>query len=602
MVTSFSNPRQEIDQIKANFYNNTNADRAFAHWALKCILADVDPSDDDLRRATAIGSAGDLGLDAYWIDEDNSRIILVQAKDTDNPDKTQRIRNTVAQAFRSAIESLANEDYIRANSNSVLREAYHEKICDRIFDDTYSIYGVLAAGGQIRPNSGARIYCEGPGSSSWLIEDGNSIHSKDVRLELLDIHELQEIANYLRLGGSTDYVLPVVETERGPAFHYMGGTTRSALATVHAQSLADAYSKYHSRIFQHNPRGAQASNKVNSQIFEALHDPTWRKMFHILNNGITVVCESISFDEETHRLAIEDLQIVNGCQTVYTLYRAAREQELPEDVTVNIRVVEGLRNVAAKIAKASNSQTAVKAEQLASLDSVHEEIQRTLDQYDPPWYYEKQLGAVRLLSEADKRTHRSRYGSNKSRTVTITELGDTATAFLGHPILAKHARSHMFEKIGDWASVYDTIFSASNSAAQLILPVTLGRRIEQAIRARVAELRAIDSGEDGEPAATELDWLPSAQHHVIGLIGFALRDDAKADGFPSDSQSLMLLNTVDDWFENAFHNACDAIQFYVEMDAGTPGHVFNIRQFFRNEDFYSKMQTRIQQLRSRHLR
>ena len=158
----------------------------------------------------------------------------------------------------------------------------------------------------------------------------------------------------------------------------------------------------------------------------------------------------------------------------------------------------------------------------------------------------------------------------------------------------------MFEKIGEWANIYDTIFNVSNSAAQMLLPVTLGRRIERAIKARVAELHAIESSDDAQPTATEVDWLPSAQHHVIGLIGFAIRNDAKAGGFLSDSQSSMLLNNMDDWFENTFHNACDAIQFYVEMDAAAPGHVFNIRHFFRNEELYTKMQARVQQLRSRH--
>ena len=51
-------------------------ERAFLHWALGCLLSDVDPGDDALTAHTAIDGPRDLGLDGYWIDETNNRLIL----------------------------------------------------------------------------------------------------------------------------------------------------------------------------------------------------------------------------------------------------------------------------------------------------------------------------------------------------------------------------------------------------------------------------------------------------------------------------------------------------------------------------------------------
>lgn len=601
MVNDVNRSRSEIDNINSNHYNGTDISRALAHWALKCLLADIEPSDADLVRATAIGGPRDLDFDAYWIDDINSRLILVQAKDTERMNRNQRLSDGVAEAFRASIETLADEDYVRSNANVVLKEAFDEYISDAIYDETYSIYAVIAAGGHVSQRSRAREYCEGPGSLSWDLFDENNLLSKEVQMRLFDIEEMSDEARRLRLGGATDYVLPVVATERGPAFHYMGGTTRSAVATVYAESLAEAYRKYRSDIFRYNPRGPQASNKVNGQILSALKDPIWKQMFHILNNGITIVCETIQFDEQDREIEIKNLQIVNGCQTVYTLFRA--KNELTDDVTVNIRVVERMQSVAAQIAKASNSQTAVKAEQLASLDPVHDTIKLILDQHNPPWYYEKQLGSVRFLSEADKRTHRLRYGSNQSRTVSIVELGRAGIAFLGHPIVAKHSRQIVFERTtATWAAVYAAIFNGSNSADQLLLPVEIRRRVDASVSARAATLRALQPNQPSETTATttELDWIFSAKFHIVGLIGAAIRDKEQVTLFPSTQQSQVLLNTIEDWFETAFNDACDAIHFYVRVATNTANRVFNIRQFFRNEERYEEMVTEMKRLTSRH--
>ena len=590
------NIRREIERINADFYNSHDSSRSLAHWALKCLLADVDPRDDALVTATAIGAPGDTGLDAYWVDEDNGRLIFVQAKDTENVTNPQRLQVTAAQAFRSAITGLTHQEFVRSRANSILLEAYNSEIADLLYDETYSIYAVLAAGGRVRPNSSARSYCEGPGSDYWVIQDESDSYNKDFKMEVLDLLELQDEANRLRFGGSPDCTLSVVRVSPGEvAFHHMGGPRKSALATVYAESLADAYSTHRSRIFQYNPRGPQGSNKVNSEISTTLSDPTLKEMFHILNNGITIVCDSFLLRSESE-LYVRNLQIVNGCQTVYTLYRCA--PELDDSVRVNIRVVEGLQP-APQIAKASNSQTSVKAEQLSSLDAVHNAIQSTLENNSPPWYYEKQMGSVRFLSEAARRTHRERFGS---RSVSISELGKDATAFLGYPITAKHDQKAVFERRGSLSAVHDTIFSSSNQANQLLLPVLVERRVRQSIKDRITHLEQEQSGVSvplqPDPAA-EIGWLAYARYHIVGLIGSSILQGIQSNTFPPETSCKNYIETMGTWIEQAFRDASDAIHFYVRVDARKPNHVFNIRQFFRDETIYQDMVTEMRRLASR---
>lgn len=589
------NIRREIARINTDFYSGRDTSRALAHWALKSLLADVDPRDDALVTATAIGAPGDTGLDAYWVDEENGRLIFIQAKDSQEPLGRQRLPVSAVQAFRSAITGLTHPEFIHARGNSVLVEAYNSEIADLVYDETYSIYAVMAAGGRVRPNSSARVYCEGPGSEHWVIQDGNDSYNKDFKMELLDLFELQDEANRLRLGGSPDCTLNVVETSPDEvAFHHMGGPGKSALATVYAQSLADAYSQHRSRIFQYNPRGPQGSNKVNAEISVTLHDPTFKEMFHILNNGITIVCDSFLLRSPCE-LYVRNLQIVNGCQTVYTLYRCA--SELNESVRVNIRVVEGLQP-AQQIAKASNSQTSVKAEQLASLDAVHSAIQIALENNTPPWYYEKQMGSVRFLSEVARRTHRERFGT---RSVSISELGKSATAFLGYPIVAKHDQKSVFERRGSSSVVHDAIFNSSNQSNQLLLPVLIERKVKQSIKERIAQLEneqpTTPAGDQPDPAA-EIGWLSYARYHLVGLIGSSILQGIQPNTFPSESSCKSYIETINTWFDQRFQSASNAIHFEVRVDANTPNHVFNIRQFFRDETTYQKMVTEMRRLTS----
>lgn len=594
------NAREEIDRINSNFYEGTDISRALAHWALQNLLADVNPDDDALFTATAIGGAHDLGLDAYWIDNDNSMIIFVQAKDTERLHRPQRVNTDVVQSFRQAIETLTNEEYVRKNANPTLREAYFEEISELLYDETYSVRAVLSAGGQVSLGSQVRAYAQGPGSSPWHIHDESTYYSKDFQMEVLDIEDLISEGKRLRAGGRANLVrLPIVQNEYGKALHMVGGHSKSVLATVRAKTLADIYHEYRSAIFQYNPRGPQASNKVNTEIEGTIKNPVLRSLFHMLNNGVTIVCSYFRFNEDQAELEVSDLQIVNGCQTVYTLDKLS--EHLVDEVMINVRIVENLQTYAPEIARASNSQTAVRAEHLISLSSVHNEIGRILAERVPPWYYEKQIGGVRFLSARDRNTHVAKFGRGKERTVDIRELGRWGTAFLDYPIISKHDKQAMFErKSEEMSAVHDMIFNSSNSADQILLPVLVGRAVQSAGKKHLASLRAQDNSESqvqDDEVDDERLWLSYAYHHMVALIGSELRGFSTQSRLINRELSAELCATVDNWFTPKFNRALDSVGYYVDVDK--ENHTFDIRKFFRNQDHYEGMKRRMRTLHSR---
>ncbi len=65
-------------------------------------------------------------------------------------------------------------------------------------------------------------------------------------------------------------------------------------------------------LFYDNVRDFQGDNPVNKEIDDTLKSDE-RDLFVLLNNGITIVAESLSKTGDI--FTIEDYQIVNGCQT-----------------------------------------------------------------------------------------------------------------------------------------------------------------------------------------------------------------------------------------------------------------------------------------------
>lgn len=142
-------------------------------------------------------------------------------------------------------------------------------------------------------------------------------------------------------------------------------------------------------IFDDNVRDFQGvDNPVNKKINSTLHSKV-PDQFVVLNNGVTVVSSSLK--TSGNKFIISDFQIVNGCQTSNVLYQS-RDLAGVNSIHVPIRlIVTGSDEVKSQITLATNSQTAIKTEQLAVLS----EFQKNLEIYyssiggDGQLYYER---------------------------------------------------------------------------------------------------------------------------------------------------------------------------------------------------------------------
>lgn len=140
-------------------------------------------------------------------------------------------------------------------------------------------------------------------------------------------------------------------------------------------------------IFYDNVRDFQGENEVNAKIKDTLDNGKF-DLFCVLNNGVTLVATSLT--PAGNKFTLRDYQIVNGCQTSHVLHKS-KSIEGMNRVNVPVKVIvtedEDIKN---QITLATNSQTEVKPEQLASL---------TLFQKKLELYYNSMRGGVDLYYE-----------------------------------------------------------------------------------------------------------------------------------------------------------------------------------------------------------
>ncbi len=156
-------------------------------------------------------------------------------------------------------------------------------------------------------------------------------------------------------------------------------------------------------VFEDNVRDFQGlNNPVNQSIKETLVSANIN-LFSVLNNGITVVADSLKTSGNT--FTISDYQIVNGCQTSNVLYES---RDIPEidNVDVPLRlIVTNNEEIKSKITISTNNQTAIKKEQL----TVMSDFQKNLEHYystltgDGKLYYERRAKQYNSDSDVVKR-------------------------------------------------------------------------------------------------------------------------------------------------------------------------------------------------------
>ena len=151
----------------------------------------------------------------------------------------------------------------------------------------------------------------------------------------------------------------------------MPNIPQSYVALVNAKEfvdkvLRDANNNIKNEVFEENIRAFLGDTPVNNKIKDTLSDKEKKKLFSVLNNGITIVTPELTLTPNSKEIDLKNYQIINGCQTSNTLFY--NYASLDSDTNVVIKCIESINEeYITDIISATNSQTEISAESFYSL-------------------------------------------------------------------------------------------------------------------------------------------------------------------------------------------------------------------------------------------
>lgn len=129
---------------------------------------------------------------------------------------------------------------------------------------------------------------------------------------------------------------------------------------------------------------------VNKDIRDTCSDEDTSHLFWFLNNGVTIVCDKVDpvTDPDNPHMKIENLQIVNGCQTSSSLAIAEKEGLLQENTNVILKIFETSDlTLVDKVVLTTNNQNKITNRNLRANDKIQRDFERAFNIHN--YFYER---------------------------------------------------------------------------------------------------------------------------------------------------------------------------------------------------------------------
>lgn len=241
--------------------------------------------------------------------------------------------------------------------------------------------------------------------------------------------------------------------------------------TLIYRMLRDAKEKGYA-LFEENIREYLGSNgSVNKKIVDTLRNPQERNNFFFYNNGITIIVDNYSGEttEGSKRVfTLTNPQIVNGCQTVNTIYETLNslpESKLDkefEDTFVMVKILkipstdENLKELYRNIVTYNNSQNAINERAFAAAASEFRRIQSEFEnkgfliaikQSDKHKFGKEYPKATVLINQSS--VFQERFGLKLKKTkdfiIDLEKLLQVFLAFVSKPVDAIQNKSKLLK-------------------------------------------------------------------------------------------------------------------------------------------------------------
>lgn len=384
-----------LELIKREIANDTyyaqnypNDGQRFVAWYLRRILL---RSLEEARQEITDG-ANDKQIDAVVVDDDSRKVTVVQGKFIQDAHvDAEPLREVLSAWLR-----LQDLEALQKDANERLRERL--EAVRRAIDDEYEIEFELLTTGNLTDAATTDLEAYARQLSEFETFSASLTLVDQVvlatRLADADAKDLPAISHEFKLTGGQYLSMNV----RG---------TRSIIAALPLSECLTIPGISDGSLFRKNVRQSLGqTNKVNRGLRQTLEGERIHDFF-FYHNGITALCKSFSLDKDTGVLTVDDLSVVNGCQSLTTIKSSSQavRRKGQEDASILFRFYEiPQRDLADRISVYTNSQSAVKPRDLRSNDRVMIAIKKAYEAMYRDGFFVAQRGSQRPAGADAKKT------------------------------------------------------------------------------------------------------------------------------------------------------------------------------------------------------
>jgi tetratricopeptide (TPR) repeat protein len=184
------------------------------------------------------------------------------------------------------------------------------------------------------------------------------------------------------------------------------GTYRSYIVMIKPRVIHELFKTFGFSLFYRNVRNPLHESNYNDRIARTLRERP--ALFWYFNNGITAISKIIpEIGNEALEIEVTGLQVINGAQTVYSVYSAyekasAVEREIMDkDALIMLRLVDSSdEHFNLEITRYTNSQNPMFTRDFHANDDVQVRLQQA--SFDFTYWYEKRRGEFRQVPKEIK--------------------------------------------------------------------------------------------------------------------------------------------------------------------------------------------------------
>lgn len=435
------NTFQQIKKYASDISNEFEIENSFPFLCLKIFF---DLSNEEIENALKGLGSDDQSIDAFWIDDDDQVIHIAQFKSVKNE---KRVKESYAEKpWFTFLKDVPNK---LQNTEWLMNECKNLRIRNEISydfmqakNDNYSLI--------------LHLFHMGNATREILASYQDVLY-----YSFDDIKEqFNEYCSRSSISKPDDCEIALSYPEVGEKllkfdFKYLNSYKNTFIAIITGSEIIKLRKKYRYELFNRNVRYyLGVNNKINKNIIDTALDKP--ELFYCYNNGITITCDRCI--EKNNNLKLIKPQIINGAQTVNSLYaayetkvkelkkgRSANSQQEAEsgakihfnNIKLLCRIVTSTQgdttNFATELTKYTNSQNDVKVFDFCSNRPEQIEIQKKLADYG--YFYERKRGEREYIKKEPHEDFHKKLNDfiHYDVKIDIKTLAGIYHAFLGYP-------------------------------------------------------------------------------------------------------------------------------------------------------------------------